>query len=324
MFFFKKKHAPDTNSDIFHSFSGLQKMDVTYTRVVCAKIVVIGDAEAGKTTLCKSLQKAWPVQSLSASEMDEKARPTAPSFCEEYYFAQVEDGPVDSHTDTCDDVTGVTLQLIDQSGCDRESLQPIIFRKACGAYVVLDGMHFFAEYICDLDAAEGRSKSCLRLRSSTPFRATGQQVSPKAGEDEQYSWWQYAQDNVMHWAHACYRECAYVRENEGLQLPLIVVVTRCDLLPTQYAPFVTNFIAELKSRLKGPAVGADDVLFVAQSRSAVFPPSEISSFEAVGLKLTALLRERMLPLLRKHGEADTILLRPKPNQRAKNKKKCEC
>jgi GTPase SAR1 family protein len=306
-----------------------------FAHVVCAKVVVLGDAGSGKTSFCSSLQQAWPFE-----ELKDVATGTTANFCEEYYYAHIVDPDRyrEDEFEDGDSVAAVTVQLMDQSGTDRESLQPIIFRKAAGIFLVLDAPHFFAEFMKDLEGQDSQSSGAgSRQRVSSPFFRNGHQsqqqltrdVTPSSGTLPPYTWQEYAQDNAMHWSQACYRESTFVQENEGLQLPLIVVVARCDLLPPDGAAFFTNFVAELRMCLKSGPVAADDVVFVSSTtlpRSARlrFPEGELCSPKKIGLKISRLLRERMLPLMLSRGMTDSVFLHTTPLIRKTKKEKCEC
>lgn len=197
------------------------------------KVVVLGDGEVGKTTLCHRLEdpyvpiaQQWPAN----IEYFHFSAPTAATEAE--------------------DQDSVNIQLVDQPGADRFSLQPIVFRKAAGVVILVDAHTVYQEFVEEA-VSQSASPASASASSSHFFH-------PSAS----VGWQTFLKESIVMWTTVVNEESQYCRDRERARLPCVVVFSKMDMLPSDDEATVAAFKSECRMRCLQPDIRADDVFFL--------------------------------------------------------------
>lgn len=239
------------------------------------KVVVLGDPLTGKSSLCHLLED--PTRLL---------RQEWPQNVEYFHFEANVDRPLrmsssSSQRDASDvTINRVRIQLVDQSGVDRYSLQPIVFRKAVGVIITIDAPMLYREYMSDnasrfhFSTQQTPCGSTVSLATnSAPFTPSSSRYmsqTPAAGA----GWDLYLKELILMWRTIVTEESQFARENrsQGISLPCFVFFTKCDLLPVEEEEqSVTAFRSECRMVCLRPDLKIDFVHFVGLADA----PSEV-------------------------------------------------
>jgi GTPase SAR1 family protein len=239
------------------------------------KVAVLGDAFSGKTALCQLLES--PLAPPSPRE------PPRKKIDKEHYF-------IDLHRSR----PFAQLQLIDQPGIDRFSLQPIVFRSVAASIVAVDATLMFKEFLYDTNGGSKGSRSGTLSSQSPPSSSKGSLSVPsfqRVNQDVE-PWDSFLREFVKMWVNVVSENSAVAKSNPGLRIPLFVIFTKVDLLPLD-AP-IEKFRADATRALVEGEVAADGVYFW-----NVLERSDAASaaVEELLCRCSRLIEQRVLPLL---------------------------
>lgn len=259
------------------------------------KVVVLGDPSTGKTTLCHRLED--PNKESGGGVASWKGNQ------EYFYFDGVVSDAASGRkrspkADDGDDTdrrvqSTLSIQMVDQPGIDRFSLQPIIFRKAAGVVVLIDAPSLYKEYLVDCvssDDSGSHGSSSRNVTSQFPATGTstvesGSSASPTTTSSRFFlhqgsvKWDAYLKELIIMWKTIVNEESEFSRlpppsydgtgaaatagphrQERPSPLPCIVLFTKADELP-QKDPRVDVFCAECKVACASNEVKADHAVF---------------------------------------------------------------
>jgi GTPase SAR1 family protein len=182
----------------------------------------------------------------------------------------------------CNLQPSVALKLVEPAGLDRSSLQSIIFRAVQGIIVLMDGSRLFKE------------------------KTEGYEIATCVTEMIQF------------WSSVALRASDFSLTFPGHSMPLVVVVSKCDLVPFSER---AEFVEECRAAVAQSSIKADGVFFsvlpLPASPASCEAHETVMGFEPVEPQEICDVMASLVSKLPKSSDARTVLLNgPKKGGRA--------